>query len=214
MPRRDRKTNLEQPRQKKITKEVVDVNSNMLVIPLDVNALNAPVTKVLSRCKVTLCGPERKLTYPSSQGARGQGAAPCFLVLCSSSPTQSNQTQSLSTEQPTACWVVSEFGTYRWVKTKFLSLLILNEEQVRFSRNSWIHPFSRGLGSPHNFMVVVVGVRTILRTLVKKVPPVSPECPPEWDLGNTGGRVGGGTFLNGNSSMCFCLPQLSTLLFQ
>ena len=45
MPRRERKTNLEQPRQKKITKEVVDVNSNVLVIPLDVNALNVPVNK-------------------------------------------------------------------------------------------------------------------------------------------------------------------------
>ena len=135
---------------------------------------------------------ERKLTYPSPQGVRGGGgkeAAPCFLVLCSSSPTQSNQTQSLSTEQPTVCWLVSEFGTYRWgVKTKFLSLLILNEEQVRFSTNSCIHPFSRGLGSQHNFMVVVAGVETILRTLVKKVPPVSPECPLEWDLVNTAGR--------------------------
>ena len=40
MPRRERKTNIEEPRQKGITNEVIDVNLDMLVISLDVNAPN------------------------------------------------------------------------------------------------------------------------------------------------------------------------------
>ena len=40
MPRRERKTNIEEPRQKGITSEVIAVNVDMLVIALDVHAPN------------------------------------------------------------------------------------------------------------------------------------------------------------------------------
>ena len=40
MPRRERKTNREEPRQKGITSEVIAVNVDMLVIALDVHAPN------------------------------------------------------------------------------------------------------------------------------------------------------------------------------
>lgn len=40
MPRREIKTNIEEPRKKGITKEVTDVNVDVLVITLDVNFPN------------------------------------------------------------------------------------------------------------------------------------------------------------------------------
>lgn len=48
----------------------------------------------------------------------------------------------------------------------------------------------------------------------QKGPACVPECPSKRDRMQTKGAGGGGSFLNGNSSMYFCLLTLSVLLFQ
>lgn len=90
---------------------------------------------------------------------------------------------------------------FSWMRRKCVSARFLE------------HVLLQGLWTHRIFMVGWWGSDGFEAVSVKG-PACVPECPSKRAGVKTEEMVGGGTFLNGNSSMYFCLLQLSVLLFQ